>query len=226
MKQKNILIILLLFISSWSLLAQETEDPELEAYRQMQAEYAQTGFEIFIYYPVSFHLPGWSYPDVKYSLGPARIYLPGPNVSLVGLGAGIELDFGSRKPVIRNMGFGGSLEISKLADWNMKPGVHMDLVLSTLFLYYKSDMKRVLNYTIRGWYRRRKGAERGCLVYFPRRKGRYSGSSVFTGSGTDAAPGESISFPGWNGLPVSGHQYERHPYPEPHDQGRLPVLER
>ncbi|MDA3955720.1 hypothetical protein [Oceanispirochaeta sp.] len=150
MKHKKIFSIVILFFLTQLLMAQETEDPELEAYRQMQAEYSRTGFELFIYYPVSFHFPGWSYPDVTYSWGPAHIQLPGPNVSFAGLGAGFELDFGSRKAVIRNMGFGGNLEISTLTSWNMKPGVQMGLVLSYFYLFYKTDLQRTLNYSIRG----------------------------------------------------------------------------
>ncbi|QEN08592.1 hypothetical protein EXM22_11570 [Oceanispirochaeta crateris] len=150
MKQSNYLLILILLFSVSPLMAQETEDPELEAYKQMQEDYAQTGFELFLYYPMSLHLPGWSYSEVKYSLGPAYIELPGPNVSFSGFGAGIEFDFGSRKPIVKNMGFGGNLEISRIADWNMKSGVEMDLVLSYLYLFYKTDLNKFLNYTVRG----------------------------------------------------------------------------
>jgi len=148
LKQK-VFLILIFFFSLFILTAQE-EDPELEAYNAMLAEYGETGIELFIYYPISYHLPGWSYPSVYYDWVVTDFHLPGPNISLAGLGMGVEIDFGSRKPVLQNMGFGGSLEFSTLDDWNMKDDVDVDLVLSSLYLYYRTARNAALNYSLSG----------------------------------------------------------------------------
>jgi len=132
-----------------AIFAQET-DPELAAYNAMLAEYGKTGLELFVYYPISLHLPGWSYPSVNYDWSIANFNLPGPNLSLAGLGMGLEIDFGSRKRVLRNMGFGGNLEFSSLNGWNMRKDVDLTLILSYLYLYYKTDFKKMYNYSISG----------------------------------------------------------------------------
>lgn len=145
--KRNSALLLLIFLSSVFFI-QAQEDPELEAYKDMISEYGRTGVEFFVYYPLSFHLPGWSYPSVHYDLTVTEFNLPGPNISIAGLGAGLEIDFGSRKRVLGNMGFGGDFEFSSLSDWNMRDDVDMDLLLTSLYLYYRTARKSGWNYSV------------------------------------------------------------------------------
>jgi len=148
LKQRAFLI--LFFFLSLSILPAQEEDPELEEYKAMLAEYGETGIELFVYYPVSYHLPGWSYPSVHYKWDVIDFHLPGPNISLAGLGLGAEVDFGSRKLMLQHMGIGGSLEYSSLEDWNMRDDADVDLVLTSFYLFYRTQRKGALNFSFNG----------------------------------------------------------------------------
>lgn len=160
--KKTVLLLLSLFIIHISFIpAQETagtaaeaedreaEDPELEAYKKEQQRYFETGFELYIHYPMSLHFPGWSYPEVDYDLYLVEFQLPGPNISWGGLGAGFEIDFGSRKRVLKNMGIGSLLEISALSSFNMMEGVDLGLLLSYPYLFYTTRREKGLNFSVR-----------------------------------------------------------------------------
>ncbi|MDC7235035.1 MAG: hypothetical protein PQJ58_17515 [Spirochaetales bacterium] len=127
----------------------DTEDPELEAFRKEQEEYFRTGFELFIHYPVSIHFPGWSFPEVDYDWDIVEFQLPGPNISWGGLGAGFEVDFGSRKAFLKNMGIGSVTEVSGLSSFNMMDDVDLTLLINFPYLYYTSRYDTALNFTVR-----------------------------------------------------------------------------
>ena len=129
--------------------SEESDDPELEAYKKEQQAYFNTGFELYIHYPISMHFPGWSYPEVDYNLWIIEFQLPGPNVSWGGLGAGFEIDFGSRKKILRNMGIGNLTEFSILSSFNMMDGVNLGLLLNYPYLYYSTKKEKGLNFTFR-----------------------------------------------------------------------------
>lgn len=130
-------------------VSEESEDPELDAYRKEQQDYFNSGFEIYIHYPLSIHFPGWSYPEIDYDLWIIEFQLPGPNISWGGLGAGFEIDFGSRKKILKNMGFGSLTELSIISPINMMDGVDLALLLNYPYLYYTTRREKGLNFTFR-----------------------------------------------------------------------------
>lgn len=127
----------------------ESEDPELDAYKKEQQDYFNTGFELYIHYPLSLYLPGWSYPEIDYDLWILEFQFPGPNVSWGGLGAGFEIDFGSRKKILKNMGFGSLTELSIVSSVNMMEGVDLALLLNYPYLYYTTRKEKGLNFSFR-----------------------------------------------------------------------------
>lgn len=129
--------------------AVEVDDPELEAYRQEQKKYFDTGFELYLHYPVSIHFPGWSYPEVDYDLYIVELQIPEPNISWGGLGAGFEIDFGSRKKVLRNMGVGSIMELSFLSSINMMDDTKLALLLNYPYLYYTTRREKGVNFSFR-----------------------------------------------------------------------------
>ncbi|MDC7239471.1 MAG: hypothetical protein PQJ50_03825 [Spirochaetales bacterium] len=119
----------------------EREAKEREAYEK-------TGFELYTYFPVSTHWPGWTWGVRKFEAGPAHIWLPTPNISF-GLGMGWEADLGSRRPVLRRMGVGGVLEMSAVSGLNMKNGEGFGITMLYPYLYYTTDRGRKLDYSFK-----------------------------------------------------------------------------
>ena len=149
MNLKRLIPIILIALAGGSLFAQE--DPELEAYNAAIEKHRNSGIELFLYYPMGIHLPGWSYTSSKHDLGPVTIRLPGTNYSFFGLGGGAEFDLGSRKNFFSNMGLGLAMEGLSISEINMtdKIGGDMGLLLSYAYLYYKTDLESFLNYSFR-----------------------------------------------------------------------------
>ncbi len=148
MNLKRLLPLTLILLCTVLLPAQE--DPELEAYKASIARYRESGIELFLYYPMGIHLPGWSYESNMHDFGSVSIRLPGTNFSFFGLGGGAELDLGSRKRFFRNAGLGAAMELSHISDINMRDDVGgMGLMLSYAYLYYKTDYDSFLNYSFR-----------------------------------------------------------------------------
>jgi hypothetical protein len=146
---KCLIPLALILLVCGSLTAQE--DPELEAYNASIARHRESGIELFLYYPMGIHLPGWSYESSMHAFGPVSVRLPGTNYSFFGLGGGVEFDLGSRKPVLDNMGVGAALELSALSDINMndRVGGDMGLLLSYAYLFYRTNGDTGLNYSFR-----------------------------------------------------------------------------
>jgi len=152
LKLRQILLMLLLgAMILIPLYSQEEEavDPEVAEYKRRLEEYRTTGIELYLYYPVSFYFPGWSYAEIEHELGPIIINLPGPNISYKNFGGGAEFDFGSRKPVLKDMGVGMAAEISTVAPANMKNEMEMGLFLSYFYLYYNSSFSFPINFALR-----------------------------------------------------------------------------
>ena len=112
-------------------------------------EYLKTGFELYAYYPVSVHLPGWTWGLHRFEAGPAYIDFMTPNFSFGGLGLGWEADLGSRKPVLKRMGVGGVLEISGLSGINMKNGEGLGITLMYPYLYYTTDRGKKIDFSLK-----------------------------------------------------------------------------
>lgn len=149
MNLKRLVPITLILLTCGYLAAQE--DPELEAYNASIAKHRESGVELFLYYPMGIHLPGWSYESSLNSFGPVSIRLPGTNYSFFGLGGGAEFDLGSRKRFLSNMGVGMALEASAVSDINMndRVGGDMGLFLSYAYLFYRTNRDGPLNYSLR-----------------------------------------------------------------------------
>lgn len=145
---KKVLLLILLF-NAFTLRAQEEDRSDLDAYLALQAGYSKTGMEFFLYYPIGLHFPGWSYPSIDHDAGDLRYETAGPNISLLGLGGGLEIDFGGRGPVLGRMGIGGALEFSLLAPANMIEGTDVGLLINYAYLYYKTRREEKINYTFR-----------------------------------------------------------------------------
>ena len=149
MNLKRLFLIVLILLSTGILIAQE--DPELEAYNASIARYRESGVELFLYYPMGIHLPGWEYRWVQNTVGPVSFWLPGTNFSFFGLGGGAEFDLGSRKNVLKDMGVGVALEGSGISGINMRDTMDdgMGMMLGYAYLYYKTDRGSFLNYSFR-----------------------------------------------------------------------------
>ena len=153
MKRKRVFqtIVLLLLFLPRLVIAQEESTGDLtetEKLKQLEEEHRKTGIEAYIQYPIPIYSPGWIFITDTDHVGPLTITYPGINVSFINLNMGVDMDFGSQKMILRNMGVGIAMEMNILDSWHMK-GYELGLLQTYSYLFYLKDTKRFIDHFYR-----------------------------------------------------------------------------
>ena len=144
-------IIILLLLAALPLWCQSDEEDELigpEEQARLEKEFNDTGIELYYHYPIPVFMPGWSYSSKDMDIGPFDIPMLGTNFSLITVCLGMDVDLGSHKPVLKNMGFGFALEWNILDSWNME-GNNAALFQSYTYLFYREETKKYADYYLK-----------------------------------------------------------------------------
>ncbi len=142
--QKTVLL-LLLFISFPLASLNSEEMTETERQKLIAAEHEKTGIEPYIFYPVPLFIPGLFYDTKKIKTGESSFSIPAVNISFINICVGLDMDFGSSKRVLKNMGVGTALEWNIMDSYNMGDN-ELTLFQFYNYLYYFEDTKRFMDY--------------------------------------------------------------------------------